>query len=491
MVLFTVTTASDENDGGTGGSGLSLREALTLANSSSGADTINFAQSLSGQTISLTLGELVITDSLTLTGLGANNLSLSGNSTGGNGGGISNDLSTTSVSNSNFSGNRATNNGGGISSNLSTTTVNNSNLSGNSATNNGGGIYSDLSTTTVSNSNLSGNSATNNGGGIASTNSSSTTLSNSSLTQNTAGNNGGGFSNSDSSFVRLNNNTLNDNSAGLNGGGLANESSATAIVSQNAFSHNMAANSGGGIYAENSDTRLSNSTVTLNWAASGNGTGLFKEVGTFTATSTIVANNESNLDIGGSAFSSGGNNLIGNGSGASGFTNGVNGDLVGTAAIPIDPLLGSLQNNGGPTLTHALLAGSPAINVGSNPDNLQNDQRGSGFPRTLDGATDIGAYEVQTINGSPDAVNDSATTSENTAVTINVLANDTDPDSDAVQLETFTQGANGTVTLNNNGTADKRDDTLTYTPNPNFNGHDSFTYSISDLAPFSISPIRQ
>jgi predicted outer membrane repeat protein len=554
MVLFTVTTANDENDGGTGGSGLSLREALALANSTAGVDSITFdAQLLSGKTISLTLGELIITDSLTLTGLGANNLSVSGNnlsrvfrvdngnsssalavslsgitltggnssadgggifnqenlslsdtivtgnsaagnggglfngigtvtlsnstftnnrasqdggglfnegslsasnssfsnntagnsgggvannggtttlsgssftnnsavnhggglltvaggtstieqssfsgnSAGGNGGGISSNLSTTSLSNSNLSGNRATNNGGGIYSNLSTISVNNSNLSGNSATNNGGGIYSDLSTTNVSNSNLSTNSALNNGGGIASTNSSSTTLNSSSLTQNAAGNNGGGFSNSDGSFARLNNNTLNGNTATNNGGGLANESGGTAILSQNTFSHNMAANSGGGIYAENSDTRLSNSTVTLNGAASGGG--LFNDLGSTTVTSTIVAGNTNNQDLGGSAFSSGGNNLVGNGSGASGFTNGVNGDLVGTAANPIDPLLGALQNNGGPTLTHALLAGSRAINAGSNPDNLQNDQRGSGFPRTLDGATDIGAIEQKLV----------------------------------------------------------------------------------------------
>ena len=58
-----------------------------------------------------------------------------------------------------------------------------------------------------------------------------------------------------------------------------------------------------------------------------------------------------------------------------------------------DPLLGPLAYNGGTTRTHALLAGSPAINAGSNPLALTTDQRGAGFPRVVGGATDMGAYE--------------------------------------------------------------------------------------------------
>jgi hypothetical protein len=62
--------------------------------------------------------------------------------------------------------------------------------------------------------------------------------------------------------------------------------------------------------------------------------------------------------------------------------------------IGVDPLLAALANNGGPTRTHALLPGSPAIDAGSNPQGLTFDQRGAGFPRTLGEATDIGAFEV-------------------------------------------------------------------------------------------------
>ena len=63
-------------------------------------------------------------------------------------------------------------------------------------------------------------------------------------------------------------------------------------------------------------------------------------------------------------------------------------DLVNT-----DPLLGPLANNGGPTLTQALLPGSPAINGGVPVAGITTDQRGA--PRSLTGATDIGAFEVQ------------------------------------------------------------------------------------------------
>jgi len=69
-----------------------------------------------------------------------------------------------------------------------------------------------------------------------------------------------------------------------------------------------------------------------------------------------------------------------------GLTNGTNGNLIGTSATPLDPKLGPLQDNGGLTMTHALLEDSPAIDAGNtalavdasnNP--LMTDQRGQGF----------------------------------------------------------------------------------------------------------------
>ena len=78
-------------------------------------------------------------------------------------------------------------------------------------------------------------------------------------------------------------------------------------------------------------------------------------------------------------------------------------DLIGVApamtlpadTIGGDPQLLPLADNGGPTMTHALAAGSPAIDAGSNPLALSFDQRGEGFVRVFGSAADIGAFEVQ------------------------------------------------------------------------------------------------
>src|SRR6185295_17396641 len=103
-------------------------------------------------------------------------------------------------------------------------------------------------------------------------------------------------------------------------------------------------------------------------------------------------------------FTSRGHNLIGDGSGSSGFTG--TGDQVGTSALPINALLAPLGNNGGPTQTRALLPGSPAIDSGDNcvTENpgcfttpLTTDQRGAGFLRNSGASVDIGAFEVQQV----------------------------------------------------------------------------------------------
>lgn len=110
--------------------------------------------------------------------------------------------------------------------------------------------------------------------------------------------------------------------------------------------------------------------------------------------SIIAANTSPDLS---GPFRTLGHNLIGAGTGSNGITNGVDGDLVGSTSAPLDPLLGPLANNGGPTLTMAPLPGSPAINAGDAaltgaPYYLTTDQRG--FPRSVGGKVDIGAVEV-------------------------------------------------------------------------------------------------
>ncbi|MCH7498117.1 MAG: tandem-95 repeat protein, partial [Candidatus Marinimicrobia bacterium] len=80
---------------------------------------------------------------------------------------------------------------------------------------------------------------------------------------------------------------------------------------------------------------------------------------------------------------------------------------------------------------------------------------------------------VGAANDFPVAVDDNAGTAEDTPVTIDVLANDSDPDGDALSVSGVTQGSNGSVVNNGDGT-------VTYTPDENFNGSDAFSYTVSD-----------
>ncbi len=87
------------------------------------------------------------------------------------------------------------------------------------------------------------------------------------------------------------------------------------------------------------------------------------------------------------------------------------------------------------------------------------------------------------VNTPPTAVNDKATTNQNIAVSINVLANDSDPNRDVITIKAFdsvsTKG--GSIVLDNRGTPGNfTDDRLVYTPLTTFSGSDSFTYTISD-----------
>jgi hypothetical protein len=86
-------------------------------------------------------------------------------------------------------------------------------------------------------------------------------------------------------------------------------------------------------------------------------------------------------------LTSSGHNLISDSTGGSGY--------APTDILDVDPMLGPLTDNGGPTLTHALLPGSPAIDAGDNTGAPEWDQRGPGFPRIVNGTVDIGAFEVQ------------------------------------------------------------------------------------------------
>jgi hypothetical protein len=123
---------------------------------------------------------------------------------------------------------------------------------------------------------------------------------------------------------------------------------------------------------------------------------LFVQYGSPVLHNTLIAGNFSGAtgtsgdDVLGALDPSSDDNLIGNGTLMTGLSNGVNGNLVGSGASPIDPVLGPLQDNGGPTQTMALGYGSPALNAG-NPAQLGvADQRGV----VRSGGVNIGAYQA-------------------------------------------------------------------------------------------------
>ncbi|MCL4874213.1 tandem-95 repeat protein [bacterium] len=109
------------------------------------------------------------------------------------------------------------------------------------------------------------------------------------------------------------------------------------------------------------------------------------------------------------------------------------------------------------------------------PDMYDTDM--AGIVRGADGFWDRGAFEFESTvveeNYPPSAFDDSAATSEGIPVTIAVLANDTDPEGDALTVSGLSPPGNGTAILN-------PDQTVTYTPAPGFSGTDSFTYTAHD-----------
>ncbi len=274
---------------------------------------------------------------------------------------------------------------GGTTAYLTALTIQHGNAGGGS----GGGIEN-FGTLTVTNSTVSANFASftaGAGGGIFNQSGSTLTVTNSTFSANAASV-GGGISN-DNGTVTVTNSTFSANSAQLGGGGgILNLGTLT--VTNSTVSANSA-RLGGGIYSDNGTVTVTNSTVSANRATQGGG--IYKSTGTITLTNTIVANSTGNGELIGSF--GGSNNLIGDGSGG---LLPANGNLLGTVALPLNPLLAPLGNYGGLTQTFALLPGSPALDagaaVGQGPvDNLvlSTDQRNQG----RFGVPDIGAFESQ------------------------------------------------------------------------------------------------
>ena len=420
-------TVTNGNDSGAG----SLRQAILNALP---GDTITFAPSVT--TVTLTSGELAIDKNLTITGPGANRLTVQvdrsvitarvfhissstvtvsisgitiskGNTFFGGGGILSAGVLTLTgcTISDNFGGDIG---GGGVINDHGTMTIKGCTISNNiqgGGEGGGGGVLNENGTMTITDCTISNNSAsqpgfaggplTAEGGGILNDSGGSLIITNSTISGNTCSASsveptfqipalayGGGVDNS--GFMTITNCTISGNSAvamGFTsedtgyGGGISN--SGHLQITSSTIAHNSASGDdfgvGGGINDDGFEpTRTDSGIIALNTASTG-GPDYFSRIGELFST---------------------GYNIIGNNADA--VINSQPTDQIGTPASPIDPLLGPLVDNGGPTLTHALQPGSPAINRGD-PAAPPRDQRGYGRL----GVPDVGAFEFNGIPPTP------------------------------------------------------------------------------------------
>ena len=208
--------------------------------------------------------------------------------------------------------------------------------------------------------------------------------------------------------------TVADNGGATYGGGIGNYGTLK-MIDCTVGPNNTATDEGGGIINEGGDVTLTNCTISGN-TVSGSGVGIggggiYNKGGTVTLTNCTVSDNHADNGQGGGIYIDGGRVelkctiVYDNTAGVSGDdvsnygTYSAHDSIVGPPYGYLDPLLGLLKNNGGPTNTHALLYGSPAIDGCIHNCNVDTDQRG--LPRPIDGNydgipyCDVGAYEKQ------------------------------------------------------------------------------------------------
>ena len=355
-------TVTNNSDGAAPGPAGSLRKAI---NDAAAGDTIDFAVP-PGTSIILTAGQLLIAKNVTIVGPGARALTIDGKG------------------NARIFEVRA---GAGSVSISGLTLANGKAVTagGSTVADGAGGAILNAASLTLTDCTLIGNSSAVHGGAILNNGSSSgnatLTLNNCTLTGNSASASAGAIFNlgatSGHATLNLTNCTLSGNSASEYGGAIFNDGTgagnAALTLTNCTFNQNTATLLAGGIYndAFNQGQALGAATLTVRntiFRAGASGANLVNEQGTITSQG-------SNL----SSDAAGGDAATGPG----GFLNQA-GDIRNT-----DPKLGTLQSNGGPTDTVALLAGSPAINAGNDFFAPSTDQRG--IPRV--GVSDIGAFE--------------------------------------------------------------------------------------------------
>ena len=553
---FEVQNTDDSGPG-------SLRQAIADANGTAGPDEITFAPGVSG-TISLALGQLTVTDSLTITGPGSSvlaisggganrlfylydtskvadvvitGLTLTGGQVAGGGGGaairskgenltvrdcvITGNTSSVAggaismtagasrpggallVERSTLDGNTSTgnSNGGGaiFGKNITSVTLHDVTLSGNTAVSDGGGAYLyDAGPVTVTASRITGNRTSADGGGLsvpAPAGGSPLTVTDSVISGNSARSDGGGlyvFRNGGAvSVLRT---TIAGNTAGNRGGGMAVIQLRNPVtVERSTISGNTAGNGGGiGMYSMSSSLAVVGSTLANNTATSDGGAiGVLYEGASILVQASTVAGNHAAGVGGGVRMPSGrldlqlsiiGDNTVGDPAvGAdldlgSQVTAAAFWSLLETGDVPgfnnvtgVDPRLGPLQDNGGPTFTMLPAPDSPAVGSSDPTADPGTDQRG--LPRPAGGAPDIGAVERQDALIA-DAY--SAVGGATLAVAAPALLGN-DAFEGAAGAQVVAAPSHGTVTVAVDGS-------FVYTPVAGFVGTDTFTYRLVDPA---------
>ncbi|MBX3011479.1 MAG: hypothetical protein KF832_08215 [Caldilineaceae bacterium] len=304
------------------------------------------------------------------------------------GGGIDSYGGSIILENSEIRDNRAAQDGGGINTFSSVVTISSSRITGNHASEYGGGMASDQTAVIAENSTIANNTAGYSGGAIY-LDSGSLTIDNSTISTNTATLNAGALG-IVASTLSLNNSTLSGNEALGDGGALfATGTIANVSIDSSTIALNRADRGGGFFHGDNTTNNLSRSLVTGNYATSGGHEIYDSVVGATVADAQNLFGESSQSNS--TAFT----NFTPGSSDISATSDGTFPTALATILNP------TLADNGGETLTHALVSGSPAMDAAGD-GTLDTDQRGVTRPQGT--ADDIGAVEAKSLNGSGSVV---------------------------------------------------------------------------------------
>ena len=418
-----VTSAADPGDGSCDEAECTLREAIAAVDP---GGTITFAV---GGTITLAAGQLHVTKPMTITGPGAGDLAVSG-------------AAATRVL---------------LLQDAGEVHVTDLTLAHGLVDGPGGCVQSEHTTLTLARvvvhgcfSNGAGGAIGNSGNGLGFGH---LRVEHSTVRDSRAANGGGGIYNNHNATLDVVASTISNNE-GREGGGVG--STGYVTIATSTVSGNRARFHGGGVYAADRDvdgmavlfSTIVGNTSDADANGDGDGGGIFNSQGSFTLTGTIVANN---VDRGGQApdcgaflpkVATGGFNLVEDPTGCAAYG-------ATAAVLGQDPMLGALADNGGPTLTHAPLDGSPVIDAGGATCPAV-DQRG--VARPVGSACDIGAVEYPRLTVSIDVRPGSGTNPVNLrlggTLPVAILSSATF-DATTVDVSTVTIGGVGVATRSN------------------------------------------